>query len=107
MQIIIIGFLSIGALITLRKDYIKLTDVQKKQPIMLIFKSFSTIGLTLITIGIVIFENLLLGNIGIFLFIIGIVFNVIRNDKFTSVLEKVRTLGIALLVLVFYISLYH
>lgn len=107
LQIIVMGFLSIGALIALRKDYKKLTDVQKKQPIMLIFNLFPTIGLILLTVGIVIFENLLLGNIGIILFIIGIIFNVIRYSKSYSVLEKVRILAIALLGLVFYIFFYH
>ena len=77
VQIIFVGFLSIGTLISLRKDYKKLTDEQKKQPIMLIFESFSTLGLTLLIIGIVIFENSLIGNIAITLFIIGIVFDVI------------------------------
>ena len=107
MQIIFVGFLSIGTLIALRKDYNKLTDEQKKQPIMLIFESFSTIGLTLLIIGIVIFENLLLGNIAIILFIIGIVFNVIRYSQSNSVLRKVKALGLALFALVFYIFIYH
>ena len=107
VQIIFVGFLSIGTLIALRKDYHKLTDEQKKQPILLIFESFSTIGLTLLIIGIVIFENLLIGNIAIILFIIGIVFNVIRYSKSNSVLRKVKALGVALFVLVFYIFIYH
>ena len=78
MQIIFVVFLSIGTLIALIKEYKKLTGEQKKQPIMLIFESFSVIGLMLLIIGVVVFENLLLGNIAITLFIIGIIFNIIR-----------------------------
>ena len=103
MQIIFVAFLSIGTLIALRKDYHKLTDEQKKQPILLILESFSTIGLILLIIGIVILENLLLENIAITLFIIGIVFNVMRYSKSDSALRNVKAFGLGLFVLVFFI----
>ena len=103
MQIIFVAFLSIGTLIVLRNDYQKLTDEQKKQPILLIFESFSTIGLTLLIIGMVIFGNKLLEKIAITLFIIGIIFNVMRYSKSNSTLRNVKAFGLGLFVLVFFI----
>jgi hypothetical protein len=107
VQILFAGFLSIGTLIALIKGYKKLTDEQKKQPIMLIFESFSVIGIVLMIIGVVIFENLLLGNIAIILFIIGIVFTSIRYGKSNSIFRWFRALGLALFILVLYIFFYH
>ena len=89
------------------KEYKKLTDEQKKQPIMLIFESFSIIGLMLLIIGVVIFENLLLGNIAITLFIIGIIFNIIRCGKSNSIFRMAMALGLALFILVLYIFFFH
>jgi len=107
VQIIFTGFLIIGSLIALIKDFKKITDEQKKQPIMLIFELFSVMGLILFIIGVVIFDNLLLGNIAIILVIIGIVFDSIKYWKSNSNIRKIRALGLALFILFFYFFFYH
>ncbi len=99
--------LIIGSLIALIKDYKKLTDEQKTQPIMLIFESFSVMGLILFIIGVVIFDNLLLGDIAITLVFIGVVFDSVRYWKSNSMIRKVKALGLASFILVFYIFFYH
>ena len=107
VKIIFVGFLSIGTLIAFIKDYKKLTDEQKKQPIKLIFESFSLIGLILFVIGVVIFDNLLLGNIAIILVIVGFVYDSIGYWKSGSMIKMVKALGLTLFILVFYIYSYH
>ena len=107
MKIIFVGFLSIGTLIAFIKDYKKLTDEQKKQPIKLIFESFSLIGLLLFVTGVVIFDNLLLGNIAIILVIVGFVNDSIGYWKSGSMIKMVMTLGLTSFILVFYIYFYH
>ena len=107
MQIIFAGFLIIISLIALIKGFKKLTDEQKKQPIMLIFELFSVMGPVLFVIGVVIFDNSMLGDIAIILVIIGVVFDNIRYWKSNSMIRKIKALGLTLLILVFYIFFYH
>ncbi|MBO0603546.1 hypothetical protein I2483_17920 [Sporosarcina sp. E16_3] len=96
-----------GTLIAFIKDYKKLTDEQKKQPIKLIFESFSLIGLVLFVIGVVIFDNLLLGNIAIILVVGGFVYDSIGYWKSGSMIKIVKALGLTLFILVFYIYFNH
>ena len=107
VQIIFAGFLIIGSLIALIKDFKKLTDEKKKQPLMLIFELLPVTGLMLFIIGGVIFDNLLLRDIAIILVIVGIIFDSIRHWKSNSMIRKATQLGLALFIVVLYIFLYH
>ena len=107
MKIIFVGFLSIGTIIAFIKDYKKLTDEQKKQPIKLILESSSLIGLMFFVIGVVIFDNLMLGNIAIILVIVGFVYDSIGYWKSGSMIRMVKVIGLTLFILVFYIYFYH
>ena len=107
VKIIFVGFLSIGTLIALIKDYKKRTDEQKKQPIKLILESFSLIGLILFVIGVVIFGDLLLGNIAVILVIVGFVYDSIGYWKSDNMIKMVKELGLTLFVIVFYIYYYY
>ena len=107
VKIIFTGILSIGTLIALIKDYKKRTDEQKKQPITLILGSLSVIGLILLIIGVVIFDDLLIGDIAVILFIVGIVFDSIRYGKSDNMIRTIKELGLTLFIIVFYIYYYH
>ncbi|MFJ7934560.1 hypothetical protein [Sporosarcina sp. NPDC096371] len=107
VQIIFGGFLIIGSLIALKKDFAKLTDEQKKQPIVLIFDFFLVLGYLLLVIGFMIFDILLLGDIAVILFTIGIAYKIVTCWKANSVIGNVRKYGLALLFVVFYIFFYR
>ena len=102
VQIIFTCLLIIGAVNALIIDYKKQTEEQKKQPIRLVLESFPVIGLALLMIGVIIFDNLLVGNIAIVIFIIGIVFYSIRHGKSNSVKRVIRAIGLAMCIVIIY-----
>lgn len=70
MQIVFSSFFIIVTLIGIVKALKKLTDEQKKQPIKIMFSLCGVVSLLLFILGITIFDNFVLSDIGIALLLL-------------------------------------
>lgn len=95
-------FIIIG-LIAWIKNYKKLTSDQKKHPLIFILDLFIVIGYIVFFIGITIFDNVLLSDLGAALIFIVFIINSIQSWNLSREIRSFKGLGLLLLVLTFYI----
>ena len=85
------------------KTYKKLTPEQKKQPLSFILELFIALGYNLFFIGVIIFDNVLLSDLGIGLIFIGFIINSIQSWNLSMEIRSFKGLTLLLFVLTFYI----